>query len=101
LKKKNFVTILPFFLVTKILIELREGSLKRKIYALQGEIAAVSVTTKWFFLSTIGDAKTIHNAVTILVFSYGFRVFGCSSGYSYRVYAFWLQFWLLVTDLRF
>jgi len=95
------VTILPFFSATKICIELREGSLKRKIYALQGGITAISVTTKWSLLSAIGVEKTFHNAVTILVFNYGFRVFSYSSGYSYQFYAFRLQFWFLVTDLQF
>jgi len=79
-KKKNFVIILPFFSGTKICIKCHEGSLKRKIYTLQGGITAISTTTKWSLLSAIGDEKTIHNAVTIVVFSYGFGVSGYSSG---------------------
>ena len=71
---------MPFFSTTKIRIELQEGSLKRKIYALQGGITAISVATKWFLFSAIGDEKTFHNAVTILVFSYSFGVFGYNLG---------------------
>ena len=51
------------------------GFLKRKIYALQSRITAISVTTKWSLLSAIGDEKTFHNAVTILIFSYHFEGF--------------------------
>jgi len=100
-KKNNFVTILLFFSAIKIRIELREGSLKRKIYALQGGITAITVMTKWSPLFAIEDEKTFYNAVTILVFSYGFEILGYSLGYSYRFYAFRLQFWFLVIDLQF
>ena len=89
------------FSATKIRIELREGSLKRKIYALQGGITAISVMTKWSLLFAIEDEKTFHNAVTILVFSYGFGVlvtvqvivtgfilFGFNFGFQLQTYSF-------------
>ena len=92
---------MPFFSANKIRIKWREGSLKKKIYALQGRITDISVMTKWSLLFTIKDEKIFHNAVTILIFSYSFEVFGYSSGYSYQFYAFWLQFWFMVTDKQF
>ena len=69
-KKNNFVTILPFFSATKIHIELREGSLKRKIYTLQGGITAISVMTKWSFLFAIGNEKTFHKCS----YDFGFQL---------------------------
>jgi len=67
-------------------MELYEGSLKRKIHALQGGITANCIPTKWSLLFTIRDEKTFHNAVTFLAFVYSFGVFGYSSDYSYRFY---------------